>query len=295
MPEVKWIKISTKFPENRKIKMLKSLPNGDSLCLIWIEMLCIAGDTNDNGFLYFTREVPYTPESLAIQLNRPKEIVSQALEMFKKFDMINGYKGNTCIKNWEKYQSLDKLEKIKELTKQRVANHRKKLKKAAENNNVTQCNVTSNASVTLCNATDIDIDKDIDIYNKYSSIPEEFDGLWRLYPRKEGKKDAFKHYKKAREKGISFEEVMKGIERYNEHIKLTGIEHSFIKHGSSWFCQEGWNDEYNNETSKSKQKKEEQLPPWYDEYKKNSGKNEEDTITEKEKEELKKLTSRMFG
>ena len=59
--------------------------------------------------------------------------------------------GVITIPNWEKHQSADQLEKIKEQTRERVAKHREKQKALS-------CNVTSNATdrynETLRNATD---------------------------------------------------------------------------------------------------------------------------------------------
>lgn len=76
------------------------------------------------------------------------------------------------------------------------------------------------------------------------TILSEFETLWKLYPRKIGKPKALKAYQKARKNGVTFEAVKQGIENYNAEItaKKTGAE--YIKHGSTWFYNECWNDEY---------------------------------------------------
>lgn len=73
---------------------------------------------------------------------------------------------------------------------------------------------------------------------------DEFAILWQLYPRKQGKPNALKAYIKARNNGTTFEDVKKGIENYCLHIKAKKIEADYIKHGSTWFNNEGWTDEY---------------------------------------------------
>ena len=77
-----------------------------------------------------------------------------------------------------------------------------------------------------------------------NNISDEFETLWKLYPRKIGKPKALKAYQKARKNGVSFEDVKQGIENYNAEItaKKTGAE--YIKHGATWFYNECWNDEY---------------------------------------------------
>ena len=75
----------------------------------------------------------------------------------------------------------------------------------------------------------------------------EFDILWKLYPKKEGKSNAERDYIKARKdkkNPVTFEEVKQGIERYIAYIKAEKIERRFIKQGSTWFHQRCWEDEY---------------------------------------------------
>ena len=76
------------------------------------------------------------------------------------------------------------------------------------------------------------------------SISEEFEKLWSLYPRKEGKKAALASYQRAKKKGATFDDVQAGILNYLDYIKAKKIEPQFIKQGSTWFNGEHWNDEY---------------------------------------------------
>lgn len=77
-----------------------------------------------------------------------------------------------------------------------------------------------------------------------NNISNEFEILWKLYPRKIGKPKALKAYTKARKKGVSFDDVKKGIENYNDEIKTKKTATEYIKHGATWFVGECWNDEY---------------------------------------------------
>lgn len=83
--------------------------------------------------------------------------------------------------------------------------------------------------------------------NNIAHFETEFDTLWKQYPRKEGKAKALKAYIKSRSKKkdpVSFEQVQNGIKRYVDYIKSEKIEPRFIKHGSTWFGNESWNDVY---------------------------------------------------
>lgn len=73
--------------------------------------------------------------------------------------------------------------------------------------------------------------------------PDIFDELWRLYPRKEGKKDAYKAYKRAIKSGTTNEQIRQGIENYKAFLKAKN-ETTYIKQGSTFFNGEHWNDEF---------------------------------------------------
>ena len=72
----------------------------------------------------------------------------------------------------------------------------------------------------------------------------EFETLWEMYPLKRGKQKSLKYYEKARKNGVTFEQIKQGIENYLKEIKSKKIKTEFIKHGSTWFYNECWNDEY---------------------------------------------------
>ena len=72
----------------------------------------------------------------------------------------------------------------------------------------------------------------------------EFSELWTLYPNKKGKEKALSAYIKARESGTEKETVEKGIKDYAKECELKGREKDYIKYGSTWFNQHGWEDEY---------------------------------------------------
>ena len=165
MSEVKWIKITTDMFDNRKIKHLRRLPDGNSIVLIWVMLLTLAGRCNARGMIFLTEDIPYTPKMLADELGFEETTVSLAVDALSKLGMIQT-DGVLQVSNWEKYQNVEGMDSIREQTRLRVAKHREKKAALTENcassDDVTQGNVTGNVTVTQCNATDIDIDKDID-------------------------------------------------------------------------------------------------------------------------------------
>lgn len=86
------------------------------------------------------------------------------------------------------------------------------------------------------------------------AIEHEFERLWKEYPKKQGKENAFKAYVKERTKRDygEFNEytVLDGIKRYKAYIEANRIAPQYIKQGSTWFNQHCWEDDYAIESSK---------------------------------------------
>ena len=157
MADVKWIKIAVDMFDNRKIKQIGSMPEGDSLLLMWVQMLCLAGNVNDGGFIYLTKEIPYTDEMLATQFNKPISTVRLALKTFEQFGMIEIINNMIFLSSWEKYQSTDRLATIREKDRERKRRKREAEKLLPQNS--MECPQTSADVPRL----DIDIEGDIDI------------------------------------------------------------------------------------------------------------------------------------
>ncbi|CAH1855906.1 helix-turn-helix domain-containing protein [Convivina praedatoris] len=75
----------------------------------------------------------------------------------------------------------------------------------------------------------------------------DFEKLWQLYPKKVGKggiSGAMNAYRKAIRRGTTNKEIQDGIMAYREKLERDGTESRFIKNGSTWFNQRGWEDDY---------------------------------------------------
>ena len=142
MSDIKWVKITTDLFDNRKIKKLRMLKNGNNFVLIWIMFLTIAGRCNSNGLVFLTETIPYDTKTLAFELGFKESIIKEALSQFEKLGMIEMDGEFICIPGWEEYQNKEALDKIREQTRKRVAKHRGVTQDVTED--VTLQSVTSN-------------------------------------------------------------------------------------------------------------------------------------------------------
>lgn len=154
MSEVKWIKITTDMFENRKIRYLRKLPDGNNIVLIWVMLLSLAGKCNANGMIFLTENVPYTTKMLADELDFEENTVVLAIAALERLGMIRK-DDYLFIEDWVAHQNVDGLDKIREQNRKRVAAYREKQKALPDNvqdDDAMSCNVTGNVTVTQCNA-----------------------------------------------------------------------------------------------------------------------------------------------
>lgn len=224
MTDVKWIKLSTDIFDNRKIRQIEKLPDGDALVVIWLKLLVLAGNVNDGGAVYFTREIPYTDQLLSTQFDRPLSTVQMALKVFQSFGMIEIIDDLIYISNWEKYQSADKLEQMREANRQRQARFREK-RKANLLSDVTLPNVTDCYAVThkVTPSNAVDIDKEIELEKeKNKKIVEAWNATGFTKIRGIVPQSQRDRLLKARIKERGEEAVLEAIARAKESSFLAG-------------------------------------------------------------------------
>ena len=194
MAEVKWIKITTDMFDNRKIKHLRRLPEGNNIVLIWIMLLTMAGRCNSSGMIFLTENIPYTPKMLADELDFEENTVKLALEALERYGMIVAQDVFFSIAGWQEHQNIEGLEKIRAQNRLRKQRQREKQAELPE-----PCHVTSRDS----HATDIEEDKEEDKNKDKESIrkkekkPSGYDVI--LSDIEDGQlKDAYLEYIKMR-------------------------------------------------------------------------------------------------
>lgn len=218
--DVRWIKITTDMFDNRKIRHLRRLPEGNNIVLIWVMLLTMAGRCNSNGMIFLTENIPYTPKMLADELDFEENTVKLALTVLEQLDMVVMNQGYFAIAGWNEHQNVEGLDKIREQNRIRQANFKAKQK-------LLQGNVTDNVTLTLGNATEIEeekeIDKEIDKKNSAkqpskADVNAFFESVWELYPVKKGKGQVSDTKRKVLYK-IGFDNLERAINRYLTELK----------------------------------------------------------------------------
>lgn len=170
--------------DNRKIKHLRRLPDGNSIVLIWVMLLTLAGRCNSGGMIFLTENIPYTSKMLADELDFEESTVQLAMQALERLGMIQtSGDGFLAVTGWEEHQNIEGMEKIRESKRLAQARWRAKQAAIAEKSTV-ESTVDSTRIPVDYAEEDIDKDKDIEEDKKENkSVRETTRALFlRLLP-----------------------------------------------------------------------------------------------------------------
>ncbi len=89
MGDIKWIKLDVGIFEDEKIRLILTMPKGETLLLIWLKLLCLAGRVNNSGVLMVNKSIPYTVKMLSAVLKETSGMIKLAINTFVKLSVIN--------------------------------------------------------------------------------------------------------------------------------------------------------------------------------------------------------------
>ena len=182
MADVKWVKITTDMFDNRKIKYLRKLPDGNNIVLIWVMLLTMAGRCTANGMIFLTENIPYTPKMLADELGFEENTVTLALASLEQMNMVVMDGCYFTIAGWGEYQNLDGMEKIREQNRLRKQKQRELAKLPPVNDKSRDRHVTVTHSHAI--EEEEEIEKEEEKENSFYHSAEKTDFLKEESKRK---------------------------------------------------------------------------------------------------------------
>lgn len=174
MAEIKWVKITTDMFDNRKIKHIRKLPEGNNIVLIWVMLLTMAGRCNSSGMIYLTENIPYTPKMLADELDFDESVITIALGTLEHFGMICRDEDKLVIPGWEEHQNIEGMARIRQQARDRKRAERQRQKAMlCDSHNGQSCDneniVTEDCHAMSRDSHAIEEDKEEDINNNIVS------------------------------------------------------------------------------------------------------------------------------
>ena len=171
MYELPWFKTETNIFSNRKIQILLNLPEGDTYFRVWIQLIALSVECNNKGRLEIGENNPMTIQNFSKIMGKSNKKIERILKKFLELEMLKKEGETFLIKNWSKYQSIEKYEKCQIQNRERQRKYREKVKSENEKSNVT---------VTLNNAEEKN-KKDLKEIEDKKNIREEGKNGFREY------------------------------------------------------------------------------------------------------------------
>ena len=207
-----WIKIYRSLKNKSWFKKAEHLQ-------LWIYLLI---EVNHKGkeFLFAGEPIKLLPgqtltgrKKIALETGISESKVERLLTYFEKKEcQIEQQKSNKnriiSIVNWVQYQNIEQQVNNNRTTSEQQVNTNKNEKKEKNEKN-----------------------KNLFVF---------FEKLWKDYPRKDGKKEAERHFNNSVQTDDDCYHIEKALQNYKTHILNKKTEYQFIKMGSTWF--NNWRD-----------------------------------------------------
>lgn len=132
---IQWFKVDKNIFNNRKIQILLKHKDGDTFFRVWMQLLSIAVECGNNDRLEIGQK-PITFVDCAKIMGKTSDKMIRILEEFLELGMLKKEGETFLIKNWDKYQSIDRYENYQIQNRERQRKYREKLKSEGEKSNV---------------------------------------------------------------------------------------------------------------------------------------------------------------
>ena len=175
---------------------------------------------------------------LSLETGLSEQQIRVLISKFVKWEEISVKSTSQCslitLLKWDKFQIGVENQPAKEPTSNQRATNNQPLNKNDKNVNNEKKKLLKQA--------------------KEKEIEESFNLIWNKYPKKQGRKAAFKHFKATVKNEVDYSNIQIALDKYLCYVEAEGIENRFIKNGSTWFnCWDEWID-YEIVITKPKQK-----------------------------------------
>lgn len=219
----------------------------------WIDLLLLAKDEDQDIMIGLKKvsvprgDVTESYEELATRWKWSKTKVARFIDFLEEEGMIekkrNGREGSLTVVKYEFFQGkVIKSGTIKEQSRNNDGTIAEQSFKNISNNinNIYKRDIREEENITPNTLTSI-TPTGGDTHTDYES---EFEEVWKLYPKKQGKGNALRDYIKARKSGVSRETIEDGITAYSDYCRRND---RFFKDGSTWFHQKCWEEDYSED------------------------------------------------
>ncbi|WP_373757847.1 phage replisome organizer N-terminal domain-containing protein [Jeotgalibaca porci] len=245
-----WLKLDENFFDDDTIAWIEDQENGKDYVIFYLKLALKS--LKDDGYLirYVGQKlIPYDVRALSKLTNTHVDTVAIAMKLFIDIGLLSQLDTGEIYINQINEMIGSETSVAKRVRKSRA--------KKELTDNVSSKLLHCNTEVTKCNTEkeiekelelEIELDKDSKQKNtptvSVSILQNEFDLIWKDYPNKKGKAKAFAEYKKAIKAGVTNATIQTGVTNYALEVKNKRTSPEYVAHGSTWFNNKRWEDDY---------------------------------------------------
>ena len=87
----RWLSLNEEVFDKEKRRALKTMTNGLDMAFVWIGLIELAAEINDNGLIYIRKNEPYTVKTLSRKLNLSEDLIELYLKKMIELSIIQIY------------------------------------------------------------------------------------------------------------------------------------------------------------------------------------------------------------
>lgn len=219
-----YLRLKQDFFKSEEMLLMQAMKDGYLYSDILMKMYLASLD--DGGRLMFRGMIPYSPEMLATVTGHNVGVVEKAVATFRELGLIEVLESGeifmTDIQNFigrsstEADRKREYRQRIAEAKKEILIDAPEKKKALPEPRDEPKAEIEKPSPSRVGYTTD-------------------FEDLWKEYPRKKEKAEAYGKYKARLGDGFSHEELLKATRLYAAECRRNRTEERYIKQGKTFF------------------------------------------------------------
>ncbi len=232
--KLSFIKLDIEIMNDTKIKIIRKMPDGDKLLVMWIGILCLGMKSGRAGVIEIGDGIPFTADTLSAELDININTIKLGLETFSKLKMIEFFDDQSIyITNFEKHQELEKIEIAKEKLRIRVKKHRERQKVEFAGNKPVTVTVTPSNAIELDKEQELELDKE----QEQDQSENSFDLFWNTYDKKVDRSKSLSKWKKLTQ--VEKESALAAVPKYVQSTP----DKQYRKHPVTYINNKSWENE----------------------------------------------------
>lgn len=230
-----WLKLKENFFEEKQIKYLRSLPDGDKIVIAYLKMQLKSLKTE--GFIKYDSILPSNIDELAMVLDENTNIIKLMIGALQKVNAVeildDGSFYMIAMQDLigKEGESAERVRRFRERQEQKLLQC---------NGDVTNCNTEIEKDIDKEKEIEIEKDTNIEIINDWEI---KFDKFYKNYPKKVQKQNVKKWFKKNNPNDELFNIIMNKLEEFKQSNNWKKDNGQYIPYPTTWLNQKRWEDE----------------------------------------------------